>query len=370
MPIGTAVHARSLPLCESLNIREWSGYYAVSSYETHHEHEYNAIRSAAALIDVSPLFKYLVTGRDAVALVDRIITRDAHAMAQGQVYYTPWCDTRGRVIDDGTVTRIDEQTFRWTAADPSLRWFIENAAGLDVVVEDVSDDLAALALQGPTSAAILQAVADVDIAGAQVFPHGARPHRRRPGRHLAHRLHRRSGLRALDCARPRDRGLGRAHGRGLTPTASGRSGMLALDVARTEAGLLLIDVDFHGSRKALIESHTYSPFELGLGRLVQRRQAAVCRPDGSRRREAPGTPATDRRAGDWMDRGRAAVRAARHAATAAADGVARRGAGLQERPSDWQSHDHDLVAVAQEADCPRDARRRRTSRLARRSISS
>ena len=63
-------------------------------------------------------------------------------------------------------------------------------------------------------------------------------------------------------------------------------GMLALDVARTEAGLLLIDVDFHGSRKALIESHTYSPFELGLGRLVQRRQAAVCRPDGSRRREA------------------------------------------------------------------------------------
>ena len=83
MPIGTAVHARSLPLCESLNIREWSGYYAVSSYETHHEHEYNAIRSAAALIDVSPLFKYLVTGRDAVALVDRIITRDAHAMADG-----------------------------------------------------------------------------------------------------------------------------------------------------------------------------------------------------------------------------------------------------------------------------------------------
>ena len=94
MPIGTAVHARSLPLCHSLNIREWSGYYAVSSYETHHEHEYNAIRNAAALIDVSPLFKYLVTGPDAVALVDRVITRDAHAMTQGQVYYTPWCDSR------------------------------------------------------------------------------------------------------------------------------------------------------------------------------------------------------------------------------------------------------------------------------------
>ena len=110
MPIGTAVHERTFALCESLNYREWSGYYAVSAYETHHEHEYNAIRNAAALIDVSPLFKYLVTGRDAAALVDRVITRDARALAVGQVYYTPWCDERGKVIDDGTVTRLDEDT--------------------------------------------------------------------------------------------------------------------------------------------------------------------------------------------------------------------------------------------------------------------
>ena len=122
MPIGTAVHERTFALCESLNYREWSGYYAVSSYEAHHEHEYNAIRNAAALIDVSPLFKYLVSGRDAAALVDRIITRDARALAVGQVYYTPWCDERGKVIDDGTVTRLAEDRFRWTAADPSLRW--------------------------------------------------------------------------------------------------------------------------------------------------------------------------------------------------------------------------------------------------------
>ena len=77
MPIGSAVHARTFPLCESLNYREWSGFYAVSSYEAHHEHEYNAIRNASALIDVSPLFKYRVRGRDAVKLVDRVITRDA-----------------------------------------------------------------------------------------------------------------------------------------------------------------------------------------------------------------------------------------------------------------------------------------------------
>jgi aminomethyltransferase len=150
MPIGTAVHERAMALCESLNVRDWSGYYAVSAYEAHHEHEYNAIRNAAALIDVSPLFKYLVRGRDAVKLVDRIITRDARKLAVGQVYYTPWCDERGKVIDDGTVTRIEEQTFRWTAADPSLRWLTQNAIGLDVTIEDVSESIAALALQGPT----------------------------------------------------------------------------------------------------------------------------------------------------------------------------------------------------------------------------
>ena len=119
MPIGTALHERTFPLCESLNYREWSGYYAVSAYETHHEHEYNAIRNAAALIDISPLYKYRVTGKDATRLVDRIITRD---MQQGrrsaQVIYTPWCDEHGKVIDDGTVTRLAENIYRWTAADP------------------------------------------------------------------------------------------------------------------------------------------------------------------------------------------------------------------------------------------------------------
>ena len=109
MPIGSAFHERTFPLCESLNYRDWAGYYAVSAYETHHEHEYNAIRNAAALIDVSPLFKYMVSGRDATRLVDRLITRDATKLAIGQVVYTPWCDEQGKIIDDGTVSRLDEQ---------------------------------------------------------------------------------------------------------------------------------------------------------------------------------------------------------------------------------------------------------------------
>src|SRR5881409_2863321 len=165
MPIGSAVHERTFALAGSLNYREWSGYYAVSAYEAHHEHEYNAIRNASALIDASPLFKYIVRGRDAVKLVDRVITRDALKLSVGQVYYTPWCDEHGKVIDDGTVTRLDDDTFRWTAADPSLRWFHQNAVGLDVSIDDMSDEVAALALQGPTSGRLLMAVADADIRG-------------------------------------------------------------------------------------------------------------------------------------------------------------------------------------------------------------
>src|SRR3954467_3424360 len=169
MPIGTAFHERTFALCESLNYREWSGYYTVSAYESHHEHEYNAIRNAAALIDVSPLFKYLVTGQDAPRLVDRLITRDVAKMAPGQVFYTPWCDEHGQVIDDGTVSRLSERTFRWTSADPSLRWFRQNAADLEVVIDDISEEYAALSLQGPTSARVLRAVSDADIDRLKYF---------------------------------------------------------------------------------------------------------------------------------------------------------------------------------------------------------
>ena len=156
MPVGTAFHERTSALCESLNYREWSGYYAVSAFEAHHEHEYNAIRNAAALIDISPLYKYRLTGADATRLVDRIITRDMRKISVGQVIYTPWCDEAGKVIDDGTVSRLKENTYRWTAADPSLRWFTQNAAGMDVQIEDISETVAALALQGPTSGRLLK----------------------------------------------------------------------------------------------------------------------------------------------------------------------------------------------------------------------
>src|SRR4029434_4029733 len=117
MPVGTPFHSRTLPLCESLSYRDWAGYYAPSSYEPLHEHEYNAIRNAAALLDVSPLFKYLITGADAAKLVERVTTRSARRLQPGQVIYTPWCNELGQVVDDGTVSRLAENRFRWTAAE-------------------------------------------------------------------------------------------------------------------------------------------------------------------------------------------------------------------------------------------------------------
>jgi aminomethyltransferase len=268
MPIGTAVHARTFALADSLNYREWSGYYAVSAYEAHHEHEYNAIRNASALIDVSPLFKYRLSGRDAVRLVDRVITRDAAKLAVGQVYYTPWCDEHGKVIDDGTVTRLSEDVFRWTAADPSLRWFTQNAIGLDVAIEDVSESVAALALQGPTSGRLLNAVADADVRGLKYFRMtrgtigGVPVEISRTGY---------TGDLGYEIWMPWERAIDvwDALMIGGRPFDVHAAGMLALDVARVEAGLLLIDVDFHSSKKALIDAQKSTPYEMGLGRLVQ-----------------------------------------------------------------------------------------------------
>ena len=270
LPIGTAFHERTFPLCHSLNYREWSGYYTVSVYEVHHEHEYNAIRNAAALIDISPLYKYLITGKDATRLVNRVITRDIKKVKVGQVIYCCWCDEEGKVIDDGTISRLEENVYRWTAADPSLRWFRQNGLNMDVRVADISEQVAALALQGPTSAKLLKTVADADIANLKYF------------RVTRGKI---AGV-PVDISRTGYTGdLGYEIWIPLKEandavkvwdalTEKGKqfdlhaAGMLALDVARVEAGLLLIEVDYSSSKKALIPSQKYSPYELGFGKMV------------------------------------------------------------------------------------------------------
>ena len=267
MPVGTAFHERTLALCESMNYREWSGYYTVSVYEMHHEHEYNAIRNSAALIDISPLFKYRVTGRDAARLVNRVIARDINKVAVGQVIYCCWCDPEGKVIDDGTITRLAENDFRWTAADPSLRWFQQNALGLDVRIDDISEQTAALALQGPTSGRLLRAAADAHIDNLKYFrvTHGkiagvpVDVSRTGYTGDLGFEI----WMPWKDAVKVWDALVAKGRAFDIHP-----AGMIALDIARIEAGLILIEVDYISSKRALIESQKYSPSEIGLGKLV------------------------------------------------------------------------------------------------------
>jgi aminomethyltransferase len=274
MPWGTAFHSRTSALCESMSWREWAGYYAVSTYEVHHEREYSALRNAAGLIDISPLFKYRLAGPDATRLVDRIVTRDMTRVQVGQVVYTHWCDGEGKVIDDGTVSRLDDQVYRWTAAEPNLRWLTVNAHGLDVRLEEITERTAALALQGPTSRSILEACVEVPAAlrALKYF------------RVMSTRL---GGI-PVDISRTGYTGdlgyevwvdAGSAEGLWDTLMEAGHryditpAGMLALDVARIEAGLILLDVDYTSAKKALIPSQKYTPAEIGLGRLVHLEKA-------------------------------------------------------------------------------------------------
>lgn len=265
MPIPTPFHPRTAPLVESHEWRDWAGYLAASLYEPAHDREYYALRNAAGLIDVSPLFKYEITGPDAVRLVDRLMTRNIARCEVGQVMYAAWCDEDGKVIDDGTVARLDEHHFRITAADPSLRWFQDVGYGLNVQVVNVSADLAALALQGPLSRSLLlEVVTGVDVAKLRYFRlaqgqiDGRAVTITRTGYtgDLGYEL----WLKPEDATAVWDILLDKGRGYGLLP-----AGMLALDITRIEAGLLLADVDYKSALKAVIPDQLSSPFELGLG---------------------------------------------------------------------------------------------------------
>lgn len=270
MPRPTPFHPRTEPLCESYDWQEWSGFLTANSYEMNPMREFYAIRTAAALIDVSPLFKYHIGGPDAEQLLNRVVTRDVSKCRVGQVMYTTWCDDDGKIIDDGTIARLAPDLFRLTAADPNLRWLEDNAAGLDVTLEDVTESIAALSVQGPLSRTVLQTQAADDLSDLRYF-HLIHTHvagvpatitrtgytgdlgyevwigeREAPGARDA--LHVWDAL--VECGQPYK----------LRP-----AGQTAMDIARIEAGLLLIQVDFTSARKTLYEVQKATPYELGLG---------------------------------------------------------------------------------------------------------
>lgn len=265
MPLATAFYNQSSIHCESAEWNNWSGYLAATVYEPSHEREYFAIRNAVGVIDVSPLYKYEITGPDAETALDRIITRDLQSCNKGQVYYTPWCNEQGKIIDDGTVFKFDQQHFRITAAEPNLAWFEDVSYGLNVNIEDSSTNLAALAVQGPNSKKLLSQLVDgIDFEKLKFFYFSEGSFDRKPL--IVSRTGYTGDLGYEIWVSPEYAenlwqkmfDLGSAYG--ILPV-----GTAALDITRIEAGLLLIGVDYIPSRLALTESQKSSPYDAGLG---------------------------------------------------------------------------------------------------------
>lgn len=271
MGTGTPLHARTAPLCISLQWKEWSGFFAVRRYETQLDREYTAFRNRAGLLDVSPLYKQRVRGPHADRLLDRLVPRDVTRCKVGQVLYTPWCDHRGKVIDDGTIQRLGAEDFRLTSAYPTYQLLSELRSGLTVEIEDESEPVAAMALQGPLSRDVLLR-AGVAAAGSLAYFYlapaviaGIPVVVSRTGYtgDLGYEL----WVAAEEAARVWDALMEAGDDFGITPC-----GLDALDVVRLEAGLLLIDVEYHSARRTLVEAHQFSPFEIGLGWAVNPRK--------------------------------------------------------------------------------------------------
>jgi aminomethyltransferase len=266
--VGTAFFPRQQELNTKLAWGEWSGYFSPAVYADFHDIEYNAVREAAAAIDTTPLYKYVVRGTDAGRLMDRVMTRDISKLRLDRVFYTPWCDEDGKLIDDGTIARIGPDEYRVTAADQMFRWFLMNATHLDVEVVDVTDDLAALALQGKLSREVLEKATGEDWSDVPYFGRrvttidGVEVDVTRTGY---------TGDRGYELWIPWDAGVRvwdaifeAGQDFGIHP-----AGIRALDVCRVEAGLILAEVEFSSARHVTSPELKYSPFEVGLGRLVE-----------------------------------------------------------------------------------------------------
>lgn len=262
----TPFHARTQAACLANEWVRWAGYTTVDRY-TEVELEYFAIRNTASLLDISPMVKYRIAGADAERYVDRLVSRNMGRITPGRVAYAVWCNDRGKVLGDGTLFRFDDGSYRLCAQDRQLPWLLDSAIGFDVSIADVSDELAGLALQGPTSCAVLKRLG---LAGIETL----RPFRLRDFEFEGGRLEvSRTGFTgdlgyelwvAPELAETLwDRLMEAGALYGLRPIGS-----RALDLARIEAGFLLPHVDFMPAEEALRPTRGRSPFELGLDWLV------------------------------------------------------------------------------------------------------
>lgn len=260
----TPFYPRTSLLCDSYSWAEWSGWLTANTYDIDHTQEYIAIRTSCAVFDSSPLYKYHIHGPDSLKLMNRVVTQDVSRYAVGRCMYTPWCDDEGKIIDDGILARLEEQRFRLTSADPTLYWLEDNAIGLDVTVEEVTEALAVLALQGPYSRQLLKTLSDADfdhlpyfgILNTKVTDIPVAISRTGYTGDLGYEIWVDSG----QAVQLWDVLFEAGQIFRLRPF-----GEYALGMARIEAGLLLAQVDFHSSKHVLYEFQKSSPIELGLG---------------------------------------------------------------------------------------------------------
>ena len=264
MPLPSPFHSRTSPLCTSLQWKEWGGYHAVCSYGTSHEPEYVALRHSAGLIDVSPLFKYEISGPDAARFLARVTVRDVTKLKVGRMSYLCWCDDDGQVVDDGTVARLGDEHFRLTAAEPSLSWLEGLRRGFAVSIEDSSVSLGTLALQGPSAREILRPIVDTDIDALRFF---GILRCRLTGIDIWLSRTGYTGDLGYEIWIPRENAeaaydavLSAGEHLGLLAV-----GLDAMDVSRIEAGFIMNGVDYYSANHCLTDERKASPWELGLG---------------------------------------------------------------------------------------------------------
>jgi aminomethyltransferase len=257
-------HDRTAALNHSFLWKEWNGFAAVRAYDAHSEDEYFAVRFRAGLIDVSPLVKLDVSGKDAAKLLSRVFSRDVEKLAPRRVTYGVLVDPDGKVLDDGTVAHLDGGVFRLCTSERWEAWIGRQARGLDVTLRDTTEAFAALALQGPLSREVLGPLVDFDL--------GAMPFFRARNARIA-------GIPGVVSRTGYTGDLGyevfvpAEHALQLWDALAGAGrpvllapfGLDALDVTRIEAGFVLQGVDYFSARGALIPSRKSTPDEIGLG---------------------------------------------------------------------------------------------------------
>ena len=264
--LETPFHKRTFEACYNNDWYRWAGYKIAREY-SNTELEYTSMRNTAGVLDITPMHKYDIKGKDAIKFVDKLVTRDVTQIKPNQVMYIIWCNEDGNVIDDGTVFCFDKNHLRIFCAERNLNWFSDTAIGFDVEVKDVSDSIAALAFQGPLSCKILHLLNVKNIENLKPFffdnfdLNGSKVTISRTGfsGDLGYEIwcNPEEAINVWDSLFKFNRDYK------ILP-----AGMNALEMVRIEAGFIQPNADFMSAEQALRPNRMRTPFELGMGWLV------------------------------------------------------------------------------------------------------